>query len=59
MSVTASPTPMFTTILVRRGACITFEYPNFSMSAGSTFSRKCTAYLSTAVGPVGRPSVTA
>ena len=34
----ASPTPMFTTIFTKRGACMTLVYENFFMSAGRTFS---------------------
>src|ERR1700752_3272391 len=39
-SLSASPTPMFTTILSRRGTCITFVSPRSCRSCGTTSSRK-------------------
>ena len=39
-SFTASPMPMFTTILSRRGTCITFASPSSCCSAGTSSSRK-------------------
>ena len=39
LSATASLTPMFSVIFVRRGTCITDLQPNFFIRSGTTFSR--------------------
>ena len=39
LSATASLTPMFSVILVRRGTCITDLKPNLAIRSGTIFSR--------------------